>query len=181
MNNSTKKPFLLAGLVINIVAFSIYIIDCLIGIFALATALSEYANDPTFQTAAVIVLLSFILILAFSITGVVFSSVCIPRYKLEPEKFAKKKGMILTVFIFDIIVVVLSIIGFCTGSFSILGLFIVLALIVGAVFIMMDYSKNRKFIEQNQANNVQINETGNINTENKIEKDDKTTDTKENS
>lgn len=164
MEKLTKRPFLLAGLIINIVAFAIYIIDCILIIFTLASAMSSAGGtiDETIQAAVVLVMLITILLLAFCITGVVFSAVCIPRYTLSPEKFSKKKGLIMTTFIFDVVVVLLSIIGFCSGSFSVLGIIIVLALIAAAVFIMIDYSKNSKLLakeKEEQQKNETVNST----------------------
>ena len=177
MEKETKRPFLLAGLIINIVAFAIYCISCLLSIFTLAAAFSSYdvSNDPSLTASVVLALLVLILILAFCITGVVFSSVCIPRYKFEPEKFAKKKGMILATFIFDIIIVILSIIGFCAGNFDVLSLILVLVLIAAAVFIMLDYTKNSKLLEQTKTEKQTETTTNDSTTEDKTEEPASTT------
>lgn len=162
MEQQTKRPFLLAGLIINIVCFAILSIGSLVLVFAAAQVLSDINASDT--GAAVFVMAIYILILAFCVLGLVFSAVSITRVKLSPVEFNRRKGMVLTSFIFDIIIIVFIIIGLTSG-FDVLSFIMALCLICAAVFIMLDYAKNPKLMTQasaTQANapvdaNAQVN------------------------
>ena len=151
MEQQTKRPFLLAGLIINIVCFAILSILSLVLVFAAAQVLSDLSDINASDTgAAVFVMAIYILILAFCVLGLVFSAVSITRVKLSPVEFNRRKGMVLTSFIFDIIIIVFTIIGLTSG-FDVLSFIMALCLICAAVFIMLDYAKNPKLMAQASA------------------------------
>ena len=156
MEQQTKRPFLLAGLIINIVCFAILSIGSLVLVFAAAQVLSDINVSDT--GAAVFVMAIYILILAFCVLGLIFSAISITRVKLSPVEFNRRKGMVLTSFIFDIIIIVFTIIGLTSG-FDTLSFIMALCLICAAVFIMLDYAKNPKLMAQASATqaNAQVN------------------------
>ena len=92
--------------------------------------------------------------------GVVFSAISISRWNLAPEAFDKKKGLITTTFVFSVITAVFGFISIFT-AFNVLSLLLTIALILAAVFIMIDRNKNKELLEkakqdaQNEALNAQ--------------------------
>lgn len=149
MEKQVKRPYLLSGLIVNIICFAILSISCIINIFAVAAALSGVDVSGA-EGTIVFVFLVYILLLAFCILGIVFSAVSITRLRLSPSEFAKKRGMIITAFVFNVIIVVLTLIGLIS-SFNVLSLIMALILICAAVFIMLDTLKNNKCVEEEQA------------------------------
>ena len=149
MEKQVKRPYLLSGLIVNIICFAILSISGIINIFAVAAALSGVDVSGA-ESMIVFVFLVYILLLAFCILGIVFSAVSIARLRLSPSEFAKKRGMIITAFVFDIIIVVLILIGLIS-TFSVLSLIMALILICAAVFIMLDTLRNNKYVKEEQA------------------------------
>lgn len=149
MEKQVKRPYLLSGLIVNIICFAILSISCIINIFAVAAALSGVDVSGA-EGTIVFVFLVYILLLAFCILGIVFSAVSITRLRLSPSEFAKKRGMIITAFVFNVIIVVLTLIGLIS-SFNVLSLIMALILICAAVFIMLDTLRNNKYVKEEQA------------------------------
>lgn len=143
MNNSPiKKPLMLAGLIVNIVAFAIFAISCLISLVTFISMIAAISDGTADYTEGIIVLMIVLLLfmLAFCIAGIVVSAVGITRTKLEGNALAAKKGMVLASFVFDCILAILILISFASG-FNVLSFIILLALIAAATLIMIDLSK----------------------------------------
>lgn len=145
MENQVKRPYLLTGLIVNIVCFAVLALSSIVSIFGIA---ASFDSGDAVEGALILLLFSVIIVLALSVVGMVFSAISIQRVKLDPEKFDKKKGFILTSFILDVVVVIFSIIGLCSGSFNVSSLLMTLALIAAAVLIMYEYVNNDKLLKQ---------------------------------
>ena len=160
MEDKVKRPLLLTGLILALVSFAIFVIDCIIALIAVGSIMGEGNLDPVYSATYAIMMFMMILILAFSVLGVVFSAISISRWNLAPEAFDKKKGLITTTFVFSVITAVFGFISVFT-AFNVLSLLLTIALILAAVFIMIDRNKNKELLEkakqnaQNEALNAQ--------------------------
>lgn len=141
MNNSNKKSFLLAGLIFNIVCFILLAISSSINIFY---TFIDWDSTSTADAVLISATLVNILLIIISLVGVVLSSICLTRTNLQVEQFHSKRFLILSTFILDVVVVVLSVIYMRIVAVDILTLFITLALICASVFIYLDYNKNKQ-------------------------------------
>lgn len=148
MENQVKRPYLLTGLIVNIVCFAVLALSSIVSIFGIAAG---FDSGDAVEGVLILLLFSVIIVLALSVVGIVFSAISIQRVKLDPEKFDKKKGFILTSFILDVVVVIFSIIGLSSGSFNVSSLLMTLALIAAAVLIMYEYVNNDKLLKQANA------------------------------
>lgn len=154
MENKVSRPFLLTGSIIALIVFVIITISSAYIAFigSIAGGLSESLGGATEESQLVVGTIIFVavLLMAFSICGIVFSSISIARWRLDPEQFDKKKGIITTTFVFCVIVAVLELFGLFS-QFNILDVVVLIALIVSAVFIMIDRNKNKKLLEAEKA------------------------------
>ncbi len=145
MEKKISRPFLLTGLILSLVSFVLLTLSGVITIVAVLSA--GQVSVAGAQMVIVTALLMSLLILAFAICGVVFSSISIGRWNLPAKKFDEKKGLITTTFVFAVITAVLELIGLIT-EFDVLTLLMLIVLIVSAVFIMIDRCKNAKYLKE---------------------------------
>ncbi len=139
MKKQTKRPLLLAGLVMNIITFIILIVSSAINIFNISTNLGD-----TVEASEIINLLIGILLVLVGIVTIAISAMCIMRINIHEEQFHAKRGLILTTFILTVFSFILTIVGMRTYGFDILTLFITLFLICSATFIIVEYFLNKK-------------------------------------
>ena len=145
MEKKISRPLLLTGLILSLVSFVILTLSGLVTIIAVLSA-GIVGNAET-QMILITALFITLIIVAFAICGVVFSSISLSRWNLPAKKFDEKKGLITTTFVFAVITAVLELIGLFT-AFDILTLFMLIVSIVSAVFIMIDRCKNAKYLKQ---------------------------------
>lgn len=176
MNNSTiKKPLMLSGLIINIVAFAIFAISSLISLVTFIAMIPAISDGTADFSEGVIILMIVLLLfmLAFSIAGIVVSSVGITRTKLEGNELANKKGVIIASFVFDCILAILILISFASG-FNVLSFIILLALIAAATLIMIDLSKKSPAkLEKAEAEEVKSEDVKAIETSSEVQDEKK--------
>ena len=148
-NNS--RPLLLAGLIITLICFIVLTISSLYGIYAILIIgeLSNSLNDTGLNSALAILVVSFILVLIFTVLGIIFSSISLSRTRLPQEEFNRKRGMITTTIVFAIIIAVLEIIGLFS-EFNVVNLIFSIALIVAIVFMFVGRNKQVKSPQENQ-------------------------------
>lgn len=127
---NVKRPFLLTGLIINNVIFGIFFMYL---ILASDFLFSEYFNIENLFT---------ILVLALTVIGIIFSSMGLAVIFKPYEVIKRKKGYILTSFIFTCIIILFGFIGLISGGFiSIILIFLFMVTITGAVFTIIGYVK----------------------------------------
>lgn len=86
--------------------------------------------------------------------GLIFAAVSISRCRLSAKDFAGKKGLVITTFVFNVIVAVLILIGLFSG-FDVLSFIMMLVMILAAVFIMVDVARNKKYLAEELAQPAQ--------------------------
>lgn len=157
MEKNIKRPFFLAGLIINIVAFIVIAITCFITIFEVA---EEISDTVSLQTRTIVKMLFSILILACCISGAIFSAVCITRTNNSVELFSKKKGFVITCIAIDTLTILFSIVALAVDKFDALLFIMLLAVICAGVFITLDFVKNEKLNKpaKSEPENVKLNE-----------------------
>lgn len=144
-----SRPFLLTGLILSIIAYVAIFVAYLLSI---VTLLGLAGQEALVDTAIALVIVMAILVMIFSLLGLIFAAVSISRWKLSPQEFAGKKGLIITTFVFNVIIAVFLLIGLI-NTFSALTLILLIVMILAAVFIMIDVAKNKKLLAETQ--NVQ--------------------------
>lgn len=144
-----KKTFricLLIGLILSLALFAYYTISSFIGMTAVFSILGTVGADPTFNAAGAITIGIMVLMTIFGLLGVIFSAISFTRVGMDPEKFANKKGLPITIVVFDFILAFFILVGFASG-FDVLSLFCLFGFIAAAVLILVDIVKNKKLIE----------------------------------
>ena len=151
-----SRPFLLTGLILSLLAYIAIFISYLFSIVAVTGLLGDLA---VVDTAVMLVIVMAILIMIFALLGLIFASVSISRWKLSPQEFAGKKGLIITTFVFNVIIAVLLLVSLFS-TFDVFTLVLLLVMVLAAVFIMVDVAKNKKLLTETQtAQQSQIQET----------------------
>ena len=98
---------------------------------AVFSILGTVGADPTFNAAGAITIGIMALMTIFGLLGVIFSAISFTRVGMDPEKFANKKGLPITI----------------ESGFDVLSLFCLFGFIAAAVLILVDIVKNKKLIE----------------------------------
>lgn len=151
MENKVSRPLLLTGLIIALILFIALTFGSayLALVFALFGGIAGASGSEASELVLMTMVFVFILIAAFSIIGIVFASISISRWKLPPQEFDKKKGIITTTFVFCVIIAVLELFG-VFETFNVAGLIAVIILMIAATFIMVDCVKNKKLLKEEQ-------------------------------
>ncbi len=154
-----KKTFTAA--VLNIVAYSIYIVFSAVLIFyitVLVMALLE-ASSSDADVAAVLgsiatLIGSYVINIILDIICLILSCKCIKISKMSVQDYASKKSIVSALFVMNIIVVCLGVIGTLSSGISWLSLIdlaIWAMLIVSTVFFAIDLKENQKQVQAEQA------------------------------
>lgn len=146
-----SRPFLLTGLILSIIAYATLLISSFITVIPAFTLFSGY---EVLDAAGAMILIVGIVLIVFSLLGLIFAAVSISRYRLSAKDFAGKKGLVITTFVFNVIVAVLILIGLFNG-FDVLSLIMMLVMILAAVFIMVDVARNKKYLAEELAQPAQ--------------------------
>lgn len=161
-----SRPFLLTGLILSIIAYAALLISSFV---TLIPAFALFSGDEVLDAAAAMILIVGIVLIVFSLLGLIFAAVSISRYRLSAKDFAGKKGLVITTFVFNVIVAVLILIGLFNG-FDVLSLIMMLVMILAAVFIMVDVARNKKYLAEELAQPAQPQPAQSQVEENKEEK-----------
>lgn len=156
-----KKTFrvsLLIGLILSTILYSWCIISSFIGFTSLLGYASSGNVDNDFvNNGGIAVFFILGIMLIFCILGVIFSGVSFSRVSMSPEKFQYKKGLPITVVVFNFIFVgfylLYLIIFSLTGIIASIDIFMViwmLCFIASSVLIIVDLARNKSFILKNE-------------------------------
>ena len=154
---SMKSNFricLLIGLILSTVLYAYYAISCLVGIVGVVGMISGASGDAVFQTAGFMTIAIMAVMIIFGILGLIFSSVSFNRVAMDPQKMAGKKGLPITVAVFNFILAILILIGLTEGVDA-LSIICLLCFIASAVLIIVDVARNKTLLNKQ---NVQTSE-----------------------
>ena len=153
---------LLIGLILSTILYAYYTISCFVGIIGVAGIMSGSGNvdDAVFQTAGIMTIGIMVVMIIFGILGLIFSSVSYNRVSMDPKKMAGKKGLPITVSVFNFILAVLILIGLTEGVDA-LSIICLIGFIASAVLIIIDIARNKTLLnKQNvQTPNNEIQES----------------------
>mgnify|MGYP000877090889 CR=1 FL=1 len=132
------RPVLLSGLIICLVVFSVL---CLVFfIVTLRIAAIGIGRNPFFSTFDIgFSLALFVLLLTFSIFGIVFSANSIPLSSKPLSALQKNRGYILTTFIFATIIDIIFLLSILDGVDRAINILLFLALTAGATLTLVGY------------------------------------------
>ncbi len=97
-----------------------------------------------------------IITIAIAVLGLLFNILSIPAWNKAPEVFRKKRGIIITAIVFNLLVVVLSLIGFAGEgtSVSFLSILMLLCLIAASIMYIVDLATEKKKVAELEAQNA---------------------------
>ena len=170
-----KRPVLLAGLIISLLLYvgeTIYsFVTMLAAISALTVVTGSSVTDSIFDVAGIIMIGAGVITIVFSLLGLIFSAVSIPRCKLSASDFQEKKGLIVTVVVFNFIIIALALISLIS-ELNVVSLILMLAFLVASILLIVDLSKNKKLL----AAEYQTKQLQNLDVDVKAEEPKQTTD-----
>jgi hypothetical protein len=147
----TKRPVLLAGLVLMVVTLGYMAFSSLLSVFAVNLLIEAMVSAGLIEAAqaGIIITIATILIimlLVLIVLALIFSAMGIARCKLIPQEFAGRKGIIIAGVVLSIIIAVFMLFGLFT-AFDILSLLTIAGLITGIVLTLVGVCQNKKLIE----------------------------------
>lgn len=148
---SSSKICLLIGLILSMVLFVYYTVSSfivMVGIFGMMGT-----GDPVFNTAVGMTIGIIIPMVIFGILGIIFTGISFTRLKMDAQTFANKKGMPITVAVFNFILGLLILIGLF-DSVDVLSVICLIGFIASAVLIIVAISLNKKETKTPQINQV---------------------------
>ena len=170
-----KRPVLLAGLIISLLLyvgetiFSFVTMLAAIPAFTMKTGTS--ITDAFSDTIGIILIGVGVITIVFSLLGLIFSAVSIPRCRLSASDFQEKKGLIVTVVVFNFIIIALALISLIS-ELNVVSLILMLAFLVASILLIVDLSKNKKLL----AAEYQTKQLQNLDVDVKAEEPKQTTD-----
>ena len=144
----TKRPLLLAGLILIIIAMAYFTISVGWTLFFL-DLIFAIAKDTggTVDGSATLVTIIFAILLAVSICAIIVSAIGLKRISLPTDEFNVKKGIITASLILSLIVFGI-IIWELISSFSIINLIANVCLAIGGILLIVGLRKHKKVISQ---------------------------------
>lgn len=137
-----KRPFTMAGGIVDIVFASLDIFATLIILLAMIEYNSQVGIDVTYLTVLIVTcVFEFI----FATVIIILSSVLLAKNSLPAEQFNRCTGLIITLFVFDCIAVVGSLLNAINGNYFSIVVLLVYAMC--AIFIMLDLCVNKKALK----------------------------------
>lgn len=144
---SNFRICLLIGLILSTVLYAYYAISCLVGIVGVIGMISGASGDAVFQTAGIMTIGIMVVMIIFGILGLIFSSISFNRVAMDPKKMAGKKGLPITVSVFNFILAVLILIGLTEGVDA-LSIICLIGFIASAVLLIIDIARNKTLLNK---------------------------------
>ncbi len=145
--NNFKRPYMLTGLIISLLTYIGNLVVSGMGMVVTAGLLGGFSEDPVFMFTYILTMGIFVIIAIFSLLGIIFSGIGIARNALTPQELQNKKGLIVTVVVFNFLVSILIFISLAS-SFDIVSLLFAILALIGAIFIIVDLVRNKKQVEK---------------------------------
>ena len=147
----TKRPMLLTGLVLMVVALGYLAFSSLLSVFTVGLIVEKMVTSGLIEAAqagliTTIATVLIIVLLVVIVLALIFSAISITRCKLIPQEFAGRKGIIIAAIVLSIIVAALMIFGLFS-AFDVLSLLTIASLVVGIVLTIVGVCQNKKLIE----------------------------------
>ncbi len=170
-----KRPVLLAGLIISLL---LYVGETIFSFVTMLAAIQAFTmqtgtsiTDAFSDTIGIILIGVGVITIVFSLLGLIFSAVSIPRCRLSASDFQEKKGLIVTVVVFNFIIIALALISLIS-KLEVASLILMLAFLVASILLIVDLSKNKKLL----AAEYQTKQLQNLDVDVKAEEPKQTTD-----
>ena len=141
-----KRPLTLTAGILGTVAAAFYTVICLLAAFGvgLVTDVNNSINETPGANAVLgFVMIIMIILTAFCVVSLVLNAISISGFACTPEKYVRKRGVIITAIVFNILVA-LYILYSVFVSFSILNLLIGIVLVAASVLYIVDLCLEKK-------------------------------------
>lgn len=144
----TKRPFLLAGLILIIIAMVYFTFYSGLSLFFL-DLLFAFARDNggTVDASGTLVTILVIAMLAVSISAIVFSAIGLKRISLPTNEFNAKKGAITVSLVLSLTIFFVAV-WMLFSSFYIPNLIANVCLAIGVILLIVGLCKHKKAISQ---------------------------------
>lgn len=151
MVKKTRKCTLLSGILDIIISLGIGIFGVMS--FIVLTTLDNVTQVATLgilMAAAYVILIGTLIItIGFFISGIILIRVSVT----SDEKYAKRRGLLITYFVLDILLIILCIIGIVTSTdFLLYGGVVIAAILVSFILKAIDYSLFWKHVKKGEIN-----------------------------
>ena len=146
-----KRPLTLTAGILGTVASAFYTVLCLLATFGvgiLADAGSDLNATPGATAVLGFAMVIMIILVAICVVTLVLNAVSISGFGCTPENFTKKRGVIITAIVFNLLVF-LYILYSVIISFSILNLVIGIVLVAATVLYIVDLCLEKKRVAAN--------------------------------
>ena len=177
-----NKPFrvcLFIGLILNVLLFTYMTISIIIGLVSAVDLVTnpDSLGEAFAAIAVVITIMLMIIILIITALGILFSSLCFNRVRMDPDKFSKKNKMLKTIIVYNVLVILFSIYSLIQ-TLDLMTIISLVGFIASSILIIIDMKKNKKLLQTAPLNNTnQINTPNETNNTNQINTPNETNNT----
>ena len=144
---------LLIGLILSAVLYAYSVIS--LGLLSLSLWREIFNTDNIAIAIAsvviVIVVISLLIGAVFALVGLILACCGFSRVKMQPEKFQKKKGVLIACVVFNFLLVFISLLGSTESVMNPLTIVCMIAYIVSAILIIIDIRVNKKLLSESQS------------------------------
>ena len=144
-----KRPLTLTSAILGTVFQGILALESII----LFVAMMDLVAGATGAGTLAIVM---IVTIAIAVLGLIFNILSIPAWNKAPEVFRKKRGVIITAIVFNLLIVVLSLIGYAGegATVNVLSILMLLCLIASSIMYIVDLATEKKRVAELEAQNA---------------------------
>ena len=144
-----KRPLTLTSAILGTVFQGILALESIILFIAMMDLVAGATGAGTLAIVMIITI-------AIAVLGLIFNILSIPTWNKAPEVFRKKRGVIITAIVFNLLIVVLSLIGYADegATVNFLSILMLLCLIAASVMYIVDLATEKKRVAELEAQNA---------------------------
>lgn len=144
-----KRPLTLTSAILGTVFQGILALESVILFIAMMDLVAGATGAGTLAIVMIITI-------AIAVLGLIFNILSIPAWNKAPEVFRKKRGVIITAIVFNLLIVVLSLIGYAGEGTTVnfLSILMLLCLIASSIMFIVDLATEKKRVAELEAQNA---------------------------
>ncbi len=146
-SETIKRPLTLAGTIVNIVIGALDII-LMIWMSVAFSELSGWYGSSGYEYYVDMTpyIVSCVIEIGFAIAIIIMASLLCARYKKSIREYDKSSGLIITLFVFNCLAVLGSLVNICIGNF--IAIVTMLTYAMCGAFILVDFCRNKKALKK---------------------------------
>lgn len=144
-----KRPLTLTSAILGTVFQGILALESIILFIAMMDLVAGASGAGTLAIVMIITI-------AIAVLGLLFNILSISAWNKAPEVFRKKRGFIITAIVFNLLIVVLSLIGYAGegATVNFLSILMLLCLIAASIMFIVDLAQEKKRVAELEAQNA---------------------------